>query len=1319
MSAPRPTRTRPEPPARKRRVWRGLLIGVMAVLVVLALALTWLLRTESGAGFVLARVQSALDGKLGVTRYSGTLAGPLQVDDLRYADPAAGVDLRIGHASVDLDVLALLGARVKISALSANALDLALTTTAPAPADKDSGFSLSPPIDIAIDQLAVENATIRQDGEPVLVVDRLGLSAGWTHEGVFVKRLSLHSPDGTVDLNGTLATLDGYSGSGETAFSWRLGETDFAGVLKSRSDGSEARLDLTLSEPTAATATMTIGQTRKTPWTLRLDLPEFATRKLLPKSDLDRLALHLEGNGDRSHGAATATLSVGAHRLVLDPLKYAFADGVLSLEAMHLASPEAEGGLDLRGTVDTTQSPPRAELKASWSEVVLPADLVGQALASHGELAIEGNPETFTARGNLALGPPGALADIGLDIAGTPAAITLNTVRLKQEKGGLEATGTISLQPTLGWQIDATATHFDPGAFFADWPGAVDFVLASAGTQSDAGPDASLRLTKVGGSLRGRPLEGSADLHLQPGYIVDGRLDLHSGGSRISLEGRGGDQTDARVHFEIASLGDWLPAASGNARGNLHIEGRWPRLDVDGDVNARELAWSGLRADSVELVAKVRDLEQPAGALTLKAANASRGDIHFDTLVLEGDGNRASHKLSLVADGSPASLRVDLSGGSEEGHWQGRLNALDLDPVGRNLPDFALDSPANLSWDGQTFAVAETCLLGSVRAPRRRAAEAAQAAPATAQTAEQTKADASTEDNDGQALPTSQEVAAESVEPDRAEAQARLCVEGISASDGRFSARYRLEHLPVRLLVRLAAPDSPLRLRGELGGNGDFSRAADGSLSGQAHIVSDKGELFYSGGGNQPLLSYTGLSVEAELAGTTTTATVRAALDHDGRIDGRLRLVPAEGDTEAIDGKLAVDLNSLAFLELLSAEITNPKGSLSANYDIAGTLAEPRLEGALTVAGFASEIPAAGLKLQDGALSLRAPDARHFVLEGSVASGKGKLSISGEGGLAADEPMTVTIKGDQFLAADIPAARVILSPDLAITRNSEGYLVSGTVAVPSADVDLARLPGAGASAASPDVVVIDAEKPEPGKPVPLTARVTVSLGDKVKLKGYGFDGTLSGDLAVIERPGRTTTGSGTLNAGGTYKAYGQNLKIETGRILFAGTAIDNPGIDIRATRKIEADNVTAGLLVRGTAQVPVLTVFSEPSMEQSEALSYLVTGKPLSALKSGEGDMLGTAARALGTAGGDLLAKSIGGRLGVDDIGVADNGALGGAAFTVGKYLSPKLYLSYGVGIFEPGEVVTLRYLFNRHWNFEAQNATTGSRAGINYRIER
>ena len=177
-------------------------------------------------------------------------------------------------------------------------------------------------------------------------------------------------------------------------------------------------------------------------------------------------------------------------------------------------------------------------------------------------------------------------------------------------------------------------------------------------------------------------------------------------------------------------------------------------------------------------------------------------------------------------------------------------------------------------------------------------------------------------------------------------------------------------------------------------------------------------------------------------------------------------------------------------------------------------------------------------------------------------------------------------------------------------------------------------------------------------------------------------------------------------------------------LLFAGTALDNPGLDIRAARSIlgasggqSDDTITAGLQIRGTALVPVLTVYSTPAMEQSEALSYLITGKPLSGLKSGEGDMLGSAARALGSAGGDLLAKGIGARTGLD-VGVSDSSALGGSAFTVGKYLSPKLYLSYGVGLFTPGEVVSLKYLFSKRWNFEAQNATTGNRAGINYRWE-
>jgi len=237
--------------------------------------------------------------------------------------------------------------------------------------------------------------------------------------------------------------------------------------------------------------------------------------------------------------------------------------------------------------------------------------------------------------------------------------------------------------------------------------------------------------------------------------------------------------------------------------------------------------------------------------------------------------------------------------------------------------------------------------------------------------------------------------------------------------------------------------------------------------------------------------------------------------------------------------------------------------------------------------------------------------------------------------------------------------------------------------------------------------------------MPLVAEINVQMGDDVKLAGYGLDAKVDGRLAVRERPGEPTTGSGEVRVSGTYKAYGQDLTIRQGQLLFAGTPLDDPRLSIVAVRVV--DEVTAGLRVGGTAKNPQLSVFSDPAMGQSNALSYLVAGKPLDDIGSseGDGDALQSAARSLGTAAGGLLAKNVGRRLGVDEFGVKDSEVLGGAALTVGQYLSPRLYLSYGVGIFEPGEVITLRYKLTDELALEALNAKQDSRVGVEYRIEK
>ena len=139
--------------------------------------------------------------------------------------------------------------------------------------------------------------------------------------------------------------------------------------------------------------------------------------------------------------------------------------------------------------------------------------------------------------------------------------------------------------------------------------------------------------------------------------------------------------------------------------------------------------------------------------------------------------------------------------------------------------------------------------------------------------------------------------------------------------------------------------------------------------------------------------------------------------------------------------------------------------------------------------------------------------------------------------------------------------------------------------------------------------------------------------------------------------------------------------------------------------------------VRGTAQRPITDVVSTPAMDTTEALSWLVFGRPLQSTSANESSQLESSALALGV-GGNLLAQKIGDGLGLDAAGVEDSRALGGATFTVGKYLSPRLFLGYGVSLVGNGQVVTLKYLLTRGFDITIESGTE-SAASLNWRTER
>ena len=1240
-------------------------VALLVLLLLLALGLWWLLDSNAGLRFALARASGFTGGALSVQQAQGSLSGPLRLQGLRYAD-GKGLDVRVANARLDLHVWPLLSKRLHVDYLQADGVRVVLP--APDPNAPPSGpISLTPPLAIQLDRAHVGNMDLRQAGQPLFTANSLDLAGRWDANGIALRTLRLRSPQGQADLAGTLALGGGYHGDGTGSFSWRIGGATYAGHLVARSDGTQAQLALALSQPMAARLQLKLEQTDSYPWTGTLSVPRFDPTALLGSGALPSLALELQGHGDRQGGTLTGNVDLNTWRLQLAPLRARLNDdhSLLTLDTLALRSPQIKGRLEAHGQVHLDAQPPSATLQLDWQGLELPAELAGQPLASHGSLSAHGSTAQFHAEGKLAIGPPGKLAQLAVDLDGTPKQIVLHTLDLQQPQGHLNAQGTLDLQPVFGWQLAAEAADFDPGQLFAGWSGALDAQLQTRGTLPAGHPDATLDLTRLDGRLRGRAIAGHGKLHLAPNQVLDGTLSLASGGSTVTIDGRPGARNDIDVQLAIATLADWLPDAGGRLQAHAHVTGLPPALGIDGEAHGSTLAYGTQRVGGLDLALHLPDISRPSGTVALDARDAWLGGLAFDTLALHADGTEAAHQLTLDAHGQQLSTTLALHGSRKQGRWTGTLTTLDLQPQG--LPRWRLQAPATMADDHGALALSELCLTA------------------------------------GDPL---------------------LCVQGKQDKAGNLSASYRLRALPLALLLNAAGyADLPMRADGSLHGEGSLNRSAGGALSGQASLASDQGSITYTRQAQRPLLAWHGLTVAAQLAPGHQQVEAHAGLNANGRLDGRVTL---DGPAQALGGELSLRLDSLAPLELLTSQLANVQGRLDGRFGFAGTLAQPAITGQATVDSFAAEVPVLGLKLTDGALVLHAPDARHLELDGHVRSGKGTLTVGGSYGLTAQAPTSINLTGQAVTVADIPAAQVVLSPDLRVQRDAQGVHITGAVALDSADVDLNRLPGGGATKASPDVVVVDErEQEQAAAQLPISANVKVDLGRHAHLTGKGLDGRLTGTLTVIEQPGEATRGQGQIGVSGTYKAYGQDLQIEKGKLLFASTPIDNPGLDIRAVRKLNPnatidEGQEVGLLVTGSAQRPILTVFSNPPMEQSDALSYLITGKPLSQVSGGEGDMVGAAAQALGSAAGDLLAKSIGSRLGIDEIGVSSNEALGGeSAFTVGKYLSPRLYLSYGVGLFEPGQVITLRYRLSQRWNLEMQNATEFSRASLNYRYER
>ena len=111
-----------------------------------------------------------------------------------------------------------------------------------------------------------------------------------------------------------------------------------------------------------------------------------------------------------------------------------------------------------------------------------------------------------------------------------------------------------------------------------------------------------------------------------------------------------------------------------------------------------------------------------------------------------------------------------------------------------------------------------------------------------------------------------------------------------------------------------------------------------------------------------------------------------------------------------------------------------------------------------------------------------------------------------------------------------------------------------------------------------------------------------------------------------------------------------------------------------------------------------MEVYSEPAMSEAEAMSYLLRGRGLDTGAGADGT-----AMAVSMAGGVLNRSTIVSELnripGVSNIEFGAESTEDDTAATLSGYIGGRIYLSYGVGLYEPINVLTTRlYLRPRLW---------------------
>jgi translocation and assembly module TamB len=1228
------------------RILRWAAATLAVLLVVLGAGGYVLLATPKGLPLVLRLTERLTGGVVRAQAAGGALWNRFELKDVVIAT-SDGTRITARRLAVKWQPMELVtSGRVHIDHGTLTALAIDI----PASSGGSSGKTALPtrlPVDLAIDDLQAQGFSYTEGSGKPLQLDRVELRGRWLGDRVDIDTLKTELP--------------------------QLGPLRFAARTRVQSD----RLQLYHAQLTSGAAQVDLAgvlgmddvpsdlnaRWQKLSWPLNSAKPWVAD---LHGSAQLRGSLHdyrfrLDAAAPL-HGIPAALQAQGSGSLSAVQIEQ------LNLQAAK-ASAKLQGGL--------TWSPSlRANLALSTSDLdpgVLLPEWKGDinATAQTQTTMVDGHPQlSFSAdvANSTLRGYPLVLKAQG---SSTLKQAHIEQATLKVADGSLQASGTLRWLPQLTIDADLQLDKLNPAAFAPGWDGRLNGHM-HVHTQDTAQPptiafDAQLRDSR----LRDYPLTLDSRGTLRGQAVTLDELQARLGKTQLSASGRVTPPFAAKAQFDSPDLGSLYPGLGGSLNFSAQLDGdlQNPHLVTQG--SARRLRYQ------TERVAKASwngDLQPKSPSHFSASIDGAEVGLTIEHASLIADGVEVYHHLQLEATTQRGSVAIGLQGGYDRKRreWGGELSSLRLEPQG--LAPWSLQKPAGLLLGSKRRSLEPACLVS----------------------------------NGGSACLNMQ----------RAVLKPGL----------EFGAT--LHALQLASFKPILPPE--IDIAGQLDGQGRL-RWVDGNVAdAKADVRLTQGHI---GANGKAVLDIEPATLQVDQDGQG----VHGVLDVEsprGQIRADLRMAPAPlWDQRPLSGNLQMKVPDIGFLQPFTRELQSLRGHIDGALSFAGTVGLPQIGGSLTLSDGAARLNTPGIDVTDVALTVSGNGSGPLRLDGSMHSGGGSMSLNGTVDPSKLPPRAdVMLGGDKFQVMNTRDARIWATPALRLVSDAQGARLFGALIVPKAELTPSGFEG-GVSA-SPDQVIVGAPPAKASALPKLSTTIAFVLGDDVHFTGFGLTTQLDGTVDIIDEPDRPARAMGQVRlVNGRYKAYGQNLTIKTGQLIFTGGPVTRPAVNLYAVRQ-PAQDITVGVRVRGTLDHPQLSLDSTPAMAREQQLSWLLLGRPLDENSTQDRSLVASAALSLGLTGGDFLAQQIGKHVGLDQISVgtapaasspvaADPRLIQGsqaaqtagsvsaasqaAQLTLGKYLTPKLFVSYGVSLFQPGQ--TFRILYDLGHGFKVQTES-GAGAG-------